>query len=49
MLDHGFDSVQMLLELASFTMIAAALRLFHECDAIALHAIKIEQELFFRR
>lgn len=34
----------MLLELASFTMIAAALRLFHEYDAIALHATKIEQE-----
>jgi hypothetical protein len=31
----------MFLELPSFTMIAAALRLFHERDTVALHAIKV--------
>jgi hypothetical protein len=38
----------MLLELASFTMIAAALCLFHKCDTVALHAIKVAKELFSR-
>jgi hypothetical protein len=48
LIDHRFNAFQMFPELSRLARVSAALRLLHEGNAVAFHAIEVVQKFLFR-